>query len=165
MPQPAVDFRAILEALTARRVEFILVGGVGAALHGSPRQTFDVDVVQARDPANAERLMLALVDLDACHREHLPRRLAPRLQDLVLPGHHLLMTRFGPLDVLGTIGKGRGFEELRANATRVDLGRQLAVSVLDLETMIRIKEELGREKDLAGLPELRRLLEERRHAR
>ena len=39
MPDPAPDFLAILEELTAQVVDFIVIGGVGAALQGAPVTT------------------------------------------------------------------------------------------------------------------------------
>jgi predicted nucleotidyltransferase len=44
----------------------------------------------------------------------------------------------------------------------MDIGDGIHVRVLDLETIIAIKEELGTEKDLAALPLLRRTLKEKR---
>ena len=72
------------------------------------------------------------------------------------------MTRFGPVDLLGTIGKGRSYQERRPNAGETEWGKGLRVRVLDLETLIAVKEEVGGEKDIAMLPVLRRTLEESR---
>jgi hypothetical protein len=72
------------------------------------------------------------------------------------------MTRYGPLDILDTIGKGWGFEELSARTVELEVSAELKVQVLDLATLIQVKEELGSEKDLAALPILRRTLEEKR---
>jgi hypothetical protein len=47
----------------------------------------------------------------------------------------------------------------------MDVGEGILVRVLDLETLIAIKEELGGEKDRAVLPVLRRTLEEKRKPR
>ena len=161
MPHPAPDFIAILRVLARHRVAFLVVGGVAAVAQGASITTYDLDVVHARDPANAERLHAALLELDATYREHLPKRLPPRLQDLALPGHHLLMTRHGPLDVLGTIGAGRGYGELVGRSRSIALEPSFDVLVLDLAEIIATKEETGREKDRAVLPILRRVLEER----
>lgn len=45
------------------------------------------------------------------------------------------------------------------------MGERIVVKVLDLETLIAIKEHLGGERDRAVLPVLRRTLEEKRKAR
>jgi hypothetical protein len=42
----------------------------------------------------------------------------------------------------------------------LDIGEGIRIRVLDLETLIAMKEELGGEKDVAVLPILRRTLSE-----
>ena len=44
-------FLEILNALRDRHVEFVIVGGVAAALHGGSRVTFDLDLVPSLTPA------------------------------------------------------------------------------------------------------------------
>jgi hypothetical protein len=78
-------------------------------------------------------------------------------------GHQLLLTRLGPLDLLGSIGNGRTYPDLLRHTTELKAGPSLSFKVLDLETQIATKkEEVGGEKDRAALPILRRPLEERR---
>jgi hypothetical protein len=64
------------------------------------------------------------------------RRLRPNTTQRSSPGHQLLMTRFGPVDLLGTIGKGRSCQDLLPHAAETELGKGLRVRVLDLETLI-----------------------------
>src|SRR5207245_4196097 len=54
------DFKAFLRALSESGVEFVLVGGVAATVHGSTRLTAAVDVVYERSRDNLDRLALAL---------------------------------------------------------------------------------------------------------
>ena len=105
--------------------------------------------------------MAALEDLEATCRYR--PELRPSESHLATPGHRLLQTRCGPLDALGSIGKGRTYADLLPHSHPVDLAPGLRVRVLDLETQIAIKEELGGEKDLAVLPVLRATLAEIRH--
>jgi len=165
MPDPAPDFLAILEELTAQAVDFIVIGGVGAALQGAPVTTLDLDLVHSREAENVKRLLRALRALEAFYREQPERRLRPSAADLAGPGHHLLMTRAGPLDLLGVVVGGRSYEDLVARAFPIPLAPGKSVRVLDLPTLIRLKEELGREKDLAVLPILRRTLQEQGRAK
>jgi hypothetical protein len=58
------DFAEIILALAGAEVEFIIVGGGAAAVHGSARATYDVDVVYARSPDNIARLARAFEELD-----------------------------------------------------------------------------------------------------
>jgi predicted nucleotidyltransferase len=153
------DFLEILKVLSKHKVDFIIVGGVCAVLHGAPVTTFDLDLVHSRSPENLNRLMSALEDLEACYRGREGQRLKPRLPHLSSPGHQLLMTRLGPLDMLGTIGKGHDYEGLLKNTVELEIGG-LRLRLLDLEALIRIKKETITEKDKATLMILERTLEE-----
>jgi hypothetical protein len=75
------------------------------------------------------------------------------------------MTRFGPLDVLGMIGKSRTWEDLRDRTTTLEIEPGIQILVLNLETLIAIKEELGFPKDQAMLPVLRQALKESQNPR
>jgi predicted nucleotidyltransferase len=159
---PAVKYSATLRALHDGGVDFILVGGLAAVLNGAPVNTFDIDVVHSRETANIDRLLSVLDALDAVFRMQPERRLKPNASHLASTGHVNLITRHGPLDLLGTIGRGLGYQELIPRSVELDIGQGLRVRVLDLETLIAVKEELGGEKDRAVLPVLRRTLEEKR---
>ena len=52
----AVDLAQIIPVLVNGKVDFILIGGMAAILHGSARVTLDVDLVYDRSAANLERL-------------------------------------------------------------------------------------------------------------
>jgi hypothetical protein len=58
-------------------------------------------------------------------------------------GHQLLMTRFGPLDLLGTIGKGRDSDQLLNDTVDMQVGSGLIVRVTTLKYLIKSKEESG----------------------
>ncbi|HWG37072.1 MAG TPA: hypothetical protein VN690_05085 [Terriglobales bacterium] len=154
---------ALLQALCHSEVKFILVGGLSAVLHGAPLVTQDVDIVPSRAPANLERLLAVLGELDAAYRTR--PELRPGISHLASPGHQNLVTRHGWLDVLGTVGQGLGYEELISESEPVEVGAGLLVQVLSLERYIALKEALGGEKDRAMLPLLRRTLQEQRKPR
>ena len=163
MPEiPEFDFESILRTLADYEVDFIVVGGVAAVIDGAPINTFDLDIVHSRAPANVDRLLAALESLDAWYRTHAATRLRPNQSHLSSSGHNLLMTRYGPLDVLGRIGQSRAYEDLSPLTDQVQVDEGLRVRVLNLETLITIKEEVAGEKDLAVLPIMRRTLEEKR---
>lgn len=155
----APRFKDALEILAKHRVELVVVGGVAAVLNGAPVATFDLNVVHARSKENLERLVAALNDLDARYRDPAGRDLRPEPAALAGDGHHLLMTRCGPVDVLGQIGHGRRYENLLPDAIEVNIGG-VSVRVLGLAALIQSKEETGREKDRAVLGILRQTLRE-----
>jgi hypothetical protein len=156
------DFLAILRTLRSQRVDFIVVGGVCGALHGAPLSTLDLDVVHSRSQDNVARLMAALRELNAYYRGRPGGRLQPQASHLSSPGHQLLMTRFGPLDLLGTVGAGHDYPSLLHKTVRLRVGKGVAVRALTLPVLIRIKEETAHEKDLPALAILRRTLKERK---
>ena len=157
-----MDFRRILLALNESGVEYVVVGGVSAVLQGVPATTFDLDIVPSRSEQNRTRLLRVLQGLEACYREHLPaKRLVPTADDLASDGHLLLVTTSGPLDVLGTVVGGLDYDDLVARSHTLEVGEGTNVQVLDLAAIIEMKERMGREKDVAQLPLLRRALRER----
>ena len=130
-------------------------------LHGAPIATFDLDVVHSRAPDNINRLLAALESLEAHYREPVSRKIKPNQSHLSSPGHQLLMTCFGPLDLLGVIGAGRGYGDLLVESSEMETAAGLRVRVLNLPALIKSKEEAGGEKDQAVLPTLRRTLQEK----
>jgi hypothetical protein len=156
MSKPS-DYRALFRELAAERVEFIVVGALAAVLQGAPIVTFDLDILRRRTPENVERLLRVLERLKAVARND-PRRIAPNASHLVGPGHLLLDTTSGDLDILGTIEQSTGYEELLDETIEIEL-EGARVRVLRLERVIRAKEAAGRPKDLAVLPVLRATLE------
>lgn len=155
------DFAALIHTLTDAGVEYILVGGMAATVHGSARLTRDVDVVYARTPANIERLVSAL----APHAPYL-RGAPPGLpfvwdERTVSRGlNFTLTTALGDIDPLGEITGCGGFDQLLPRSHRVDIfGR--AVLCLDLPALIAVKRAAGRPRDLEAVAELEAIAEER----
>jgi hypothetical protein len=159
---PESDFQRALRALHEGGVEFVIVGGLAAVLNGAPVDTLDLDIVPARDEENLSRLLRVLDAIDAIYRIQPSRRLKPDASHLRSSGHQNLVTTCGYLDVLGTIGRGLGYQELLPHTIEMEIGEGVRVRVLDLATIIALKEELAGEKDLAVLPTLRRTLEQKR---
>ena len=126
---------AALRALNEGGVEFILVGGLAAVLHGAPVYTADLDVVQSCRAVDGNSL---------------------------LP---MLRTSDPSLNLRDTVDGGLGYDDLLPYTTELEIAAGLYIRVLNLEKLIALKEELGAEKDRAVLPILRRTLEEKRKAK
>ncbi|MDH3734619.1 MAG: hypothetical protein OEU54_13905 [Gemmatimonadota bacterium] len=156
---PQFDPQAILESLDRHGVRYVLIGGIAAALHGSPHVTFDVDISPERSRPNLTALAAALEDLDARVRvEQHPAGIAFDHSAEMLERVEILnlVTRFGALDLTFVPSGTRGYDDLKRSAEPVDVGG-LLVPVASLDDVIRSKEAAGREKDRAVLPSLRRL--------
>jgi hypothetical protein len=152
----------ILAVLERHGVEFVIIGGLAAALHGSPFVTTDIDVTPRRARKNLERLSAALKELDARIRTEAVPEGVPFDHDassLTAVSLLNLTTRFGDLDIsIEPVGTS-GYEDLARDAKPFDLSG-VRVLVASLADVVRSKEAAGREKDRLVLPTLRRLLEE-----
>ncbi len=152
----------LLEKLASSDVEFIVVGLLAAVAQGAPVTTHDVDIVHRRTPENVARLVDLLVNtLDARYRERSERVLRPTAENLAGPGHSLLRTNLGPLDVLGAIEGGRDYEALLPLSRRIEFAGY-PVCVLGLETIIELKRGSTRAKDQLVLPVLEETLRQAR---
>ncbi len=164
MPDPGgyrFDPIGIITALNGHDVEYVLIGGLAAVLHGSPYQTEDADVTPAPGRDNLRRLAAALVELDARLRvsnepEGIPfDRSAEALEKASIWN---FQTRCGMLDLSFRPSGTDGYADLAGNATGREVGGQ-RVKVASLADIVRSKEAAGRVKDHAVLPTLRALLE------
>jgi hypothetical protein len=78
------------------------------------------------------------------------------------PEHSLLTTKSGALDSLGSVGQNLSYEDLPPHSEEIAVADGVSVWVLNLETLIKLKREAGRDKDLAVLPVLEAVLKEGR---
>jgi len=155
-----VRFRELLQLLVEGRVDFVIVGGVAAVLEGAPVSTFDLDVVYSLQESNLNRLVEVLTDLKAIYVDPAGREIPPNVERLRGGGHHLLRSRYGRLDVLGSVGDELAFEDLLPSS-RLHSIHGMEVSVLTLPAIISTKEHADRPKDRAVLDLLRQTLAQR----
>lgn len=154
------DFEGLLRALTGAGVEFVLVGGFAARVHGSARLTQDLDLVYRRTPENLTRLVRALAPLSPYLRGA-PPGLPFRLDEATVARglNFTLTTRLGDLDLLGEIVGGGPYEALVGDAVEVALfGRPCLC--LSLGRLVAVKRAAGRPRDLEAIAELEALREE-----
>ena len=137
-----------LKTLNRHGVRFVLIGGLGARLHGSPSVTNDTDVCYQRGRENLERLAAALHELGATLRdvgEEVPFQLDASA--LAAGDHFTFSTHAGKLDCLGTPAGVDGFDELARTAAPLEL-EGFTVLVASVDALIRMKRASGRPKDL-----------------
>ena len=156
------NLRDLLRALGSADVDFILVGGVAAAAHGSGRLTQDVDVVYRRGSGNLERLVAGLGGFRPYLRGA-PPGLPFRFDVATLAAglNFTLTTDLGPINLLGEIAGGGRYEDLVDHSLCAE-AFGVNCRVLDLETLIVTKRAAGRPKDFEGIAELELLKERRR---
>jgi hypothetical protein len=148
------DFKALLRALTDAGVEFIVVGGVAATVHGSARLTRDVDAVYRRTPENLARLVTALTPYQPYLRGAPPG--LPFRWDaatIVRGLNFTLTTQLGDLDLLGEIVGGGGYDNLLPSSTIIRVF-DVECRCLNLDRLIEVKRAAGRPKDFEAVAEL-----------
>jgi hypothetical protein len=152
--RPPLRADELLARLTARGIDFVVIGGIAAILHGSAQATYDLDICYATDPGNLEILGDLLVELGARLKgvaDTVP--FVPDAPTLRRGEMLTLVTPAGELDVLARPAGSRGYEALRRNADRFDLDGT-AVLVASIDDLIAMKLAAGRKKDLAAVEEL-----------
>lgn len=163
MTQPnAFDPLRALRTLERHGVHYVLIGGLGARLHGSPTVTNDTDVCYERSPENLERLAAALRRLGATLRgvdDDVPFRLDAAT--LAVGDHFTFTTKAGNLDLLGTPSGVEGFADLARHAVPLDVDG-LTVLVASIDDLIRMKRAAGRPKDLIEVEVLTAVQDETR---
>ena len=152
--RPELHVDRLLRALVDADVDFVVIGGVAAMLHGSPRVTFDLDICFATDAANLEALGGALTGLRARLKgvaddvPFMPDAATLRRIEVLT-----LTTEAGEIDVLARPSGAPRYETLRSNADRFDLAG-LRVRVAAIDDLVAMKSAAGRAKDLADVEEL-----------
>lgn len=156
-----LDPERLLRALAAEEVRFVLIGAMGARLHGFPRMTADADITPSGDPENLERLARALRALDAkVFTDAVPEGLPFDVSARTLARAPLwnLTTDAGRLDIVFTPAGTGGFDDLAPRADRFEVyGHELLVA--RLEDILRSKVAADRPQDRQDAIVIRRMLE------
>ena len=150
----------ICQILNEERVEYVVVGGFAAVIHGSSLPTQDIDVLPARSMDNLDRLARALKRMKAQIRtagDPVPAPLdGPFLANMPLMLN--LVTELGELDLtFSPSGELDGFDDWNAHAVIVEIAEGLTVAVAALDDVIASKRAANRPKDQMALPYLESL--------
>lgn len=155
-------FGRVLGTLVKGNIDFIVVGGLAAAAHGSAAATFDVDVVYSRSRENITRLVATLAPFEPYLRGAPPGLPFKWDEKAVKMGlNFTLTTTLGNIDLLGEAAGGGDYSALLPYTVFSDM-YGVRCRCVDLERLIRMKRAAGRIKDLVAVAELEALLEEQR---
>jgi molybdopterin-guanine dinucleotide biosynthesis protein len=98
-----IDINRLLQRLCDADIDFVIVGGFAATLHGSSLVTRDLDVCAILSSESVKKPRDALRDLKPAHRQTSPKI---SLLDNPDPGIEVrnlyLRTDFGPVDILSS---------------------------------------------------------------
>jgi hypothetical protein len=162
-----LDPLRIIETFERHQVDYLLVGGLAATVHGATRTTYDFDCLADRSSDNLDRLAAALIELGARYRvegltDEESRRLPVVLDRQTLHNSSISTWRTdaGDLDVLTEMSVGAGirldYDDLfEASSSATLQGGPVRIAALD--DIIASKRHANRGKDQVALPELDRL--------
>jgi hypothetical protein len=154
-----MQFEKAVQALCDARVDFVVIGGLAATLHGSALVTYDLDICYSRVSGNLHLIVKALAPFHPRPRG-LPGELPFVWDEVTLRNGTVftLQTDIGEIDLLAEVTDLGTFDDVKQHSITVEaFGRQIAT--LDLPGLIRTKRATGRQKDLIALAELESLLE------
>jgi predicted nucleotidyltransferase len=147
--------RQILNRLDKCGVDYVVIGGLAAVLHGSVIATNDVDICIFAVDESFQKIVAAFADV---HPRYRMRPDHPR----VTPEHpwlklglknFYLLTDIGQLDILGEVPGIGDFNFIRDKTIEVDLGT-MKCRILDIPTLISAKQQANRPKDRQSIAEL-----------
>lgn len=145
----------LLQRLIEHRVDFVLIGGVAALVHGCTLVTRDVDVCIRFDEETLARLSASLRDLHPTHRIT-PQRIPFEITASNWQGlrNLYLETDWGVLDCLGEVAGIGGYDKAAVASviSNLPFGN---CKILSVESLIEAKEAVGRPHDLATARQLR----------
>ncbi|MEZ4297372.1 MAG: hypothetical protein R3B70_20575 [Polyangiaceae bacterium] len=140
------DFKDLLAAFAAERVEYLLVGGYAVAFHGRPRFTKDIDLWLGPGDENLARTARAIEVFGV------PPSIVESVQHL---GRDEIVFFGRPPARVDLIRDLAGVDFEAANARRVDTSWDgVPVRVLGLGDLLAAKKAAAREQDLADVREL-----------
>lgn len=159
------DSYKLIPVLAGGGVEFVMVGGVAASIHGSARLTQALDIVYRRTRPNVTRLASALGPYGPYLRGAPPELPFRWGEQVIWNGlNSTLSTTIGPIDLLGEITGGGGYDDLLPHSVSVQIFG-FDCHCLGLERLIHVKRAAGRPRDFEAIAELETILQQTRDRR
>ncbi len=157
------SIEAIVRALEAASVRYLIVGGLAVNAHGYSRMTRDIDLVIQLEPANTERGLKALLGVGY----HLmipekPETFAdPAVREKWRTDKGMIVLKLWsdehrrtPIDVF--VYEPFAFDREYESAVWVEIAPGLRAPVVSLSALLQMKREAGRPRDLEDINELTR---------
>lgn len=156
------NLQALLKLLVHSPIDFVLVGGFAAVLHGCNQTTRDIDICILYSPEQIERLREILAPFHPLYRVgDVSRSFLDLRVDLSKKQDLHLSTDLGVLDVITDV-KGVGdYYDLLARSDEIEL-YQGKCRLIGIDDLIKSKKALGRHRDLVVVEELEAILKERK---
>ena len=149
------NLKKLLKTLLEHEVDFVLIGGFAAVVHGATLVTQDLDICAAITEDQVNKLRKALKDLHPRHRMNPNAKHSFLEYPKIIKGTNniYLETDLGILDILSQTEPAGSFDEIKNRSLEISL-YGYKCRVISIEDLIQIKKEMKRPKDLQAVEEL-----------
>ena len=131
--------RDVFKSLQEFNVQYVVIGGIAAVLHGVPRATFDLDILIDAKPENAQKLLDALTDAKL--------ETASLVSAEELLTHEITIFKDRVRIDVQTVTPGLNFADAWKNRQELEYQGQ-SFFVVSREDLIASKKAAGRDVDL-----------------
>lgn len=149
------NLNLLLKRLLENKVDFVLIGGYAAVVHGASQVTHNLDICAVMTDTELIKLKEALKDLSPKHRMN--PNFQPTLDEYPKAGESIdnfyLKTRAGVLDILKEVSPIGSYTEIKSRAVKIRIFEKECY-VISLDDLIAVKQTMSRPKDRAVLEEL-----------
>lgn len=149
------NLQKLLQFLVESPIDFVLIGGFAAVLHGCNQTTRDIDICLVLSPEEIRRLRATLQPLNPRHRmtrDKLSFLEYPKNLDGI--NNLYLETDLGVLDIVSQVEAVGDFYDILKNAIEIELYHQKC-RLISVDDLIKNKTALGRHRDLVVVEELK----------
>lgn len=155
---------AIVRALNAANVRYLIVGGLAVVAHGYVRLTVDVDLLLDLDENNLRRAVSAFQDLGYRPKVPVPleqycdaRIRAQWVRDKGLTVFSLFSEQHSQTDIDLFVEDPLGFDQAYASAPLMEVSPGVCAPIVGLRGLMALKQQAGRAKDLLDIDYLKKL--------
>ena len=154
-------YEAVFRALNKARVKYLVAGGIGVVLHGFPRFTADLDLIIHLEEKNIDSFFEALSKLG--YRPRLPltkeqfadrnnRNEWKKNKNMTVFSFFHLEEPFKTVDLF--VKEPIRFELMSKEAEKIKV-KGIAIPVVSIKHLIRMKAKAGRPEDLVDIANLK----------
>lgn len=154
------DLQNLLQFLVKTPLDFVIVGGFAAILHGCNQATRDIDICLVLSPEQIQVLRQVLAPINPRHRAmHEKKSFITYPEEINNISTFNLETDLGVLDIISHVEGVGNYYDLLKRSEEIELYGEKCF-LIAMDDLIRSKKALGRHRDLAVVEELEALLKE-----